>query len=339
MAIPFLEKLWQILIDYTPKIIGASVVLVVGWIFGRLIGLLIRKTFQKAKIESAFVKTTFGKALDRSGFKSSVFFETIVRWFIYVGAIVIAIDLLGIEMLEAFMNSIILYIPIAIGGAFIFILGLILADFLADLALAASREIRIEYAGFFILCLRFSMYFVVGIIALSVMKIDVSILYIFANALAWGIAGGLGVGLGVAFGWGFKDAIAKNAESWIRSFRSTTEKVGGTTEERMLKDKLKELERIVAEQDEKIKSLTSVRMAMLEELTAPVPDLNARLEELVGSKGSIVEAYGGYKITVLEPTTFPWLEVLVTLVGRGLDVWLTKEKDWFVIKSKRASGS
>ena len=57
------------------------------------------------------------------------------------------------------------------------------------------------------------------------MKIDVSILYIFANAMAWGIAIGVSVGLGIAFGWGFKDFIAESAKEWIQSLTTTAEKV------------------------------------------------------------------------------------------------------------------
>jgi len=339
MIIPLLERLWQILLDLTPKIIGALVVLVIGWIFGRLMGSLVRRAFQRARIEHAFNKTTLGKALERSGFKSSTFFDLVVRWFIYFGAILIAIDFLGIEALGSFLNNFLQYIPMAIGGAFIFIMGLIIADFLADLALATSREARIEYANFFILCLRLLMYFMVAVVALTIMKIDVSILYIFANALAWGLAGGLGVGLGVAFGWGFKDVVAKNAEKWLKTFRSTAEVTDKTVELQTLKDKIKDLEATVVEKDEKIKNLTSIRMEVLEELTAPVEDLHARLEELIGSKGKVLDIYGGYKITVLEPSTFPWFEALVTLVSRGLDVWLTKEEDKFVIKSKEPLSS
>ncbi|MBS7620039.1 hypothetical protein KEJ21_05275 [Candidatus Bathyarchaeota archaeon] len=339
MVIPLLERLWQILLDLTPKIIGAIVVLVVGWIFGRLMGSLVRRAFQRARIEHAFHKTTLGKALERSGFKSSVFFDMVVRWFIYFGAILIAIDFLGIEALESFLNNFLQYIPIAIGGVFIFIIGLIIADFLADLALAASKEAKLEYASFFILCLRLIMYFMVAVIAFTIMKIDVSILHIFANALAWGVAAGLGVGLGVAFGWGFKDAVAKNADKWIKTFRTAAEVTDKTVELQALKDKIRDLEAIVAEKNEKIETLSSVRMELLEELTAPVENLHARLEELIGSKGKVLDVYGGHKITVLEPSAFPWFEVLVTLVSRGLDVWLTKEEDKFVIKSKEPSAS
>ena len=60
------------------------------------------------------------------------------------------------------------------------------------------------------------------------MKIDVEILYIFAEALAWGVAIGIGVGLGIALGWGMKDAVAKNANKWISDFEKSAKNLEKT---------------------------------------------------------------------------------------------------------------
>jgi hypothetical protein len=339
MIPPILEQLWLALLELLPKVVGALIVLSVGWLTGRLLGTLVLRVFRRAKIENAFVKTAFGKALERSGLKPSLFFDMVVRWFVYLGSFLIAVDILGIEALKPFANTFVHYIPLAIGGAIILVLGLIAADFLADLALAASGGTRREYASIFIIGLRFFMYFVVAIVSLSIMKIDVSILYVFANALAWGIAGGIGVGLGVALGWGFKDTIAKNAEKWIGVARVSAEKVEETAEVLQLQERVKELEATLAEHRQRIESLTTIRIAKIEELMSPEADLHTRLRELIDAKGQISDVLGGYKILVSEPMTFPWREVLITLMGKGYDVWLSKEDEKFFIKSKEPSAS
>lgn len=339
MIPPILERLWLALLDLLPKVVSALIILSVGWLTGRLLGALVLRVFRRAKIEHAFIKTTFGKALERSGLKPSLFFEMVVRWFVYIGSFLIAVDILGIEALRPFANTFVQYIPLAIGGAIILVLGLIATDFLADFALAASGETRREYTGVFILSLRFFMYFVVTIVSLTIMKIDVSILYVFANALAWGIAGGIGVGLGVALGWGFKDTIAKNAEKWIGVARVSAEKVEETAEVLQLQERVKGLEATLAEHKQRIESLTTIRIAKIEELLTPVADLHTRLKELIDAKGQLSDVFGGYKILVSEPVTFPWCEVLITLVGKGYDVWLSREDEKFFIKSKEPSAS
>ena len=64
------------------------------------------------------------------------------------------------------------------------------------------------------------------------MKVEVQILYIFANALAWGIAIGIAAGLGIAIGLGFKDVIAKKTLNWI----PTIEKAAQCYEDRLQKE-------------------------------------------------------------------------------------------------------
>jgi hypothetical protein len=94
-----------------------------------------------------------------------------------------------------------------------------------DALRAVGREGRLEYVPLFADALKFLLYFVVLVIGLSTMQVDVAILYVFANALAWGLAAGVAVGLGIAFGWGFKDAIARRADTWIDAI-STRKKSG-----------------------------------------------------------------------------------------------------------------
>jgi len=102
--------------------------------------------------------------------------------------------------------------------------GLVIADFIGDAIGAIGREAKIEFAGFLSIITRSVLYFVAIIIALTVMKIDVSLLYMFANALAWGISIGIGAALGIALGLGLKDYVSKNAEKWFKGFTETTKK-------------------------------------------------------------------------------------------------------------------
>ena len=78
-----------------------------------------------------------------------------------------------------------------------------------------SRESKIVFPVIIGNSIRLLLYFVVLTIALTQMKLEVEILYILANALAWGVAIGLGIGFGIAFGWGFKDIITKKANRWL----------------------------------------------------------------------------------------------------------------------------
>ena len=211
--------------DMLPRIAGAVIALVIGWIAGRALGKAVSKLLDKVGVDDALRKTLVGKTLERSGITCVHFFDIIVRWFVYLIAIFAAVDILQIEVLSYYMNMVVAYLPNFIAGIVIFVAGFIIIDYVADFIRRLGEEAQIAYSRIFADGLRLFLYGVVTILALSQMKIDVSILYIFANALAWGLAIGLCVGLGIALGWGFKDAIAENSKKWIKSWTETVERV------------------------------------------------------------------------------------------------------------------
>jgi hypothetical protein len=220
----YVASLLTELVKLAPRIAGALIVLVVGWAAGRLIGRGLSKILDKAGLDEALRRTAIGKALDRTRITIVGFFDLVIRWFVYLVAILAAVDILQISILSSFMSQIVQYLPRFIAGVFILLIGFIVADFVADALRAVGKEGRLEYAPIFADALRFVFYFVVLAIGLSTMEVDISVLYIFANALAWGIALGVAVGLGIAFGWGFKDAIAKRADKWIEIISTGTKK-------------------------------------------------------------------------------------------------------------------
>ncbi|MEM2904187.1 MAG: hypothetical protein QW587_00415 [Candidatus Bathyarchaeia archaeon] len=315
------------LLDLLPKVVGAVIILAIGWVAGHLLARAVAGVIRRGKIEEAFRKTIFGKTLERSGVTLATFFNLLVRWLVYLMALLGAVDIMGVKILGTFMNVVVQYLPSLIGGTLIFVIGLIAADFVGDVIAVVSKEAKIEYANIFVAGLRLLLYFVVAVVALTVMKIDVSILHIFANALAWGSAVGVSVGLGIALGWGFKDTIARNAERWIRATRTTAERVEEATELEALRERVRELEASLAEHKARLEAYEKLRKARVEELTAPVPDLDSRLVEIVGESGRVSSEYGGYEIEVLDTVAFPWSDVATILYSQGFDVWLSKKGD------------
>ena len=226
MEIPqFLLDIWSAIVDILPKGVGAIIALAIGWIAGRALGKGVSKVLDKAGVDDALRPTIFGKVLERSGVTCVGFFDLIVRWFVYLIAIFAAVDILEIAILSEYMSMVVAYLPSLIAGVIIFIAGFIVTDYIADIIKRVGEEAKVAYSSLFADGLRLLLYSVVIILGLSQMKIDVSILYIFANALSWGIAIGVCVGLGIAFGWGFKDVIAKSAKEWIDSMAVTAKKV------------------------------------------------------------------------------------------------------------------
>lgn len=213
----FLTELWLRIVDYAPRIAGAIVLLLAGWAVGRLLGKAVSRLLERAGIADGLGKTVVGRALARSGVTSTRFLELLVRWFVYLVAILALVDVLQITALTAVVSTAVQYLPNFIAGIFILLFGLVVVDFVGNAVEAIGKEAKIELAPILSLAVKLFLYLTTIVIALTTMKIDVTILNEFAKAIAWGAAIGLAIGLGIAFGWGLKDHVAKNIDRWATS--------------------------------------------------------------------------------------------------------------------------
>lgn len=208
--------LWSAFVGYLPILIGVFAVLLIGWVAGRILGKTVSKILDEMGVDDALLKTMVGKAIEKSGITVVKFFDLTVRWFIYLIALLTASDILNIPSLSNFMNQVVGYIPSLLAGVFIIIAGIIVTDAISDMMRSFVETATAEYASLIVVALRFFLYFMVVTIGLSMMQVDVSILYTFANSLSWGAALGIGVGLGVALGWGLKDVVAEKAKQLLK---------------------------------------------------------------------------------------------------------------------------
>ena len=54
-------------------------------------------------------------------------------------------------------------------------------------------------------------------------------------------------------------------------------------------------------------------------------DLQGKVIKIVGETGEVVSEYGGYEITVVKPSLFPWYAVLDLLIETGQEIWINKD--------------
>lgn len=216
----FLVGLWQRIIEMSPQIVAAIMVLIIGWTIGRVSGKAFTRAFTKTGLDSVAKKTALGRALEKSGVSSVVFFDQLIRWSIYLFTILAAVDLLNIEAASYVVRYVFEYLPHLVGGLLILVVGVIVSDLVGNAVGALGGEFGVEFSLLFSRALKILLYYIVVVTALTTLRIDVSILQIFANTMAWGVA----VAFGIAFGLGLKEFVAKNAEKWMTSGAITGKK-------------------------------------------------------------------------------------------------------------------
>ncbi|WP_292382626.1 mechanosensitive ion channel family protein [Methanoculleus sp. UBA430] len=199
------EELARNVILFLPNLIAAIVILIIGWILGRILGRVVSEVLDRLGVDDALRKTSVGQQIERSGTNISRLFDLIVRWFIYLIAILAAVSVLQIPALTLAVAAIVAYIPNILAFIIILVAGFILIDWLIDLLTHMGETQQIQGFGLIAMLLRAFLYFVVAILALQQLLLDLSIIYVFVVPIAWGVGLGLGAAIAIIIGLGLRD--------------------------------------------------------------------------------------------------------------------------------------
>lgn len=133
--------LWDRFIGFLPELISAILILVLGYIVAKLIGGIVKKLLETAKIDETGRNMGVHKFLRERGMDFS-FTKTIAwlaKWFFFLAFFVAAVEVLGVPELSRFINSIIGYIPSVILAVAIISVGFIAAKYVGDLVEKSTR--------------------------------------------------------------------------------------------------------------------------------------------------------------------------------------------------------
>ena len=203
------------LITFLPRLVGALVILIIGWIIGRLAGRVVRRIADSVELDRMVLETPLGRILGGTEQAVSSAFGKLAKWFVYALTILAAANALAITLLSQWISTAVSYLPAFIAGLAVIVLGFVVADFIGDAIERTRAATQTAYTSWFATGARMFLYFTAIVIGLDTMGIDVGILYVFARALAWGLGAAIAIGVGVAFGWGGKDYVAENIGNWM----------------------------------------------------------------------------------------------------------------------------
>jgi small-conductance mechanosensitive channel len=216
-GLPAVDQTISDVVAFTPRLVGAIIVLLIGWVVGRLVYGVISRTVDRLEIDRQVLRTPIGRMLGGSERAVSRAFGTLGAWFVYALAILAATDVLAVELFSTWVSTAVSYLPAFIAGALLIVVGFVVADFLADAIGRTETVTDTKYTDWFADGVRVFLYFVAIVMGLGTMGVDVEILFTFAQAAALGVAAGIALAIGIGFGWGSKDYIAQNIGGWVGS--------------------------------------------------------------------------------------------------------------------------
>ncbi len=127
------ERAFDSFFVWLPLLIGALVILVIGYFVAKIVGGLIGKALQRAGFDRTLQKGQAGTFVSKVTSSPSKLLGRIVFWLIFFGAISLAVSTLGIEALENLVAAIYAYLPNVIAAVLIFLVAGLVAGAVAGL--------------------------------------------------------------------------------------------------------------------------------------------------------------------------------------------------------------
>ncbi|MGD1003956.1 MAG: hypothetical protein ABR887_00875 [Methanoregulaceae archaeon] len=218
VGMDLINNLYTMIAITLPNVIGAIIVLLVGWIVGRLLGALVRIVLNKVNMSTLVPHSPFAGSMEKAGVTLGYIGDIAVRFFIYLIAVVGAVEILNLQYLSKLMVDIVGYIPHIVAFGVILIVGFILIDYFVDFLGKFYGPSHVDLVTPVLFLVRIFLYFVLVVLSLSQLMLDLTIIYTFITPIAWGIGLGIGAAIAIIVGFGLKNKSEAIMEKVIESF-------------------------------------------------------------------------------------------------------------------------
>src|ERR687890_1061841 len=123
-----------------PQLIGALIILIVGYIVAKVLQAVVGRVLQGIGFDRWMERGGIKQFFDRAETNQTPvsILGQLVFWFVFIIAITMAADALGIPQVSAVLAQLIAYIPSIIAAILILILAALLANFLASIVRGAT---------------------------------------------------------------------------------------------------------------------------------------------------------------------------------------------------------
>ena len=212
-------------IGFLPRLIGFLIILFIGWLIARADKAVLVKALEGVGVDRALAGGSAGPYVDRvlPDARVSEIIGKIAFWFIFLGALAIAVSQLGIGALDNFLQAIAAYLPNVVVAILIFVVAGVLATAASGFVsrtFGDSATGKIAGVGAPILIMGIATFMILD--QLRIAPTIVEITYI-------ALLGSVALGAALAFGLGGRDAAARLLDESYRQTRGENSRAGRDT--------------------------------------------------------------------------------------------------------------
>lgn len=207
IALKSLTNIWLEITNIFPNIIGALIVLIIGWLITKLLVKIIKKVLKLAqahKLDEKIneIEIIEGKQLN---FNTIKVVSKVVKYLMYIVLLVTASDIMGLDIITQQISDLISYLPSLFAALIIFIVGLLFANFVKNGLKSLFESMDLSGGKMISQVVFFLMLTFISITALNQAGIDTEII---SNNINMIIAAFL-LAFAIAFGFGAREVVGK----------------------------------------------------------------------------------------------------------------------------------
>src|SRR5215210_3128116 len=135
-----LQNALSTFLSYLPQLIGAIVILIIGYIVAKVLQAVVGRVLQAIGFEGWMEKGGIKQFFDRAETNQTPvsILGQLVFWFVFIIALTMAADALGISQVSVILGQLIAFIPSIIAAILILILAALLANFVSGIVRGAT---------------------------------------------------------------------------------------------------------------------------------------------------------------------------------------------------------
>ncbi len=135
-----LQNALSMFLSYLPQLIGAIVILIIGYVVAKVLQAVVGRVLQGIGFEGWMEKGGIKQFFDRTQTNQTPtsIIGQLVFWFVFIIALTMAADALGIPQVSAMLAQLIAFIPSIIAAILILVLAALLANFVSGIVRGAT---------------------------------------------------------------------------------------------------------------------------------------------------------------------------------------------------------
>lgn len=227
------------LASFVPNLLGALVILVVGWLVSRSVELAADRALRTLGLDRAAARLRLTDVLERAGLGLTLsgLVARLVFWLLMLTFLLSSFETLGLTAVTATIDRLIAYIPNLVAAALIALLGLLFSRFVGTLASSAAAAAGFPSAPRLGLLTQVLVVGLVVVVAIEQLGVSTAVLVgpLTAVIATAGFAAGLAFALGarpvithILAGHFLRQSLPRDAFVEVDGERGVVERIGAT---------------------------------------------------------------------------------------------------------------